>query len=340
MPEVEVLRDFLTDTVGHVRAVLLALSSSNTFVVSGAGLPIPIIQATDRMTLDLRRARRRQIPFYRTGEVSRSPFRDRLWAVPRYNPNIADQPSLQLKEREELRKDSWLAGDPDELVDALFRQGIYREVEALPPANYRVFDYVPPHTTIFDFNCDGLVGNYCAPRHIVINPHGRIDRIWGHPQSMNLLRAAARGWLLPNSTKLVLPGPEPATVTWMREYKDAALRLSTSGKFIVVIGYSFGRQRNGSIDDAESFEFVCEFLRKYPRRIVVVDPCPEHVAGLFENALRQRIYACKLYWNHLAEAACLAMEENPGVLNLLAVQSRVVRLYNERALGLVSEISG
>jgi hypothetical protein len=85
------------------------------------------------MTLDLRRACRRQIPFYRTGKVSRSPFRDRLWAVPRYNPNIADQPSLQLKEREELRKDSWLAGDPDELVDALFRQGIYREVERWLP---------------------------------------------------------------------------------------------------------------------------------------------------------------------------------------------------------------
>jgi hypothetical protein len=38
-----------------------------------------------------------------------------------------------------------------------------------------------------------------------------------------------------------------------------------------------------------------------------MDPTPEQVAGLFENRLRQRIYACRLYWNHLAEAACLAM---------------------------------
>ena len=63
---------------------------------------------------------------------------------------------------------------------------------------------------------------------------------------------------------------------------------------------------------------------------MVVDPSPGHVVGLFEDALRQRIYACKLYWNHLAKAACLAIEERSGVPNLLTVQSRIVRLYDER----------
>lgn len=74
---------------------------------------------------------------------------------------------------------------------------------------------------------------------------------------------------------------------------------------------------------------------------MVVDPYyPEHVAGLLEDILRQRIYACKLYWNHLAEAACLAMEENPRAPSLLARQNRIVRLYDERAIGLLTEISG
>lgn len=41
-------------------------------------------------------------------------------------------------------------------------------------------------------------------------------------------------------------------------------------------------------------------------------------------------YACKLYWNHLAKAACLAMQEMPGAPNLLTVQSRIVRFYDER----------
>jgi hypothetical protein len=112
----------------------------------------------------------------------------------------------------------------------------------------------------------------------------------------------------------------------MAEYKVAERYLSRRGEFLLLIGYSFGRQRNGSSDDAESLEFLRELLKKFPRQIVVVDPHPEHVAGLFEDVLRQRIYACELYWNHLAEAACLAMEENPGAPNLLALQNRIVPL--------------
>jgi hypothetical protein len=217
----ESLRDFPTNAPEHVRPVLDALSSTNLFVVCGSGLPIPIIEGMAGMPRRLRRARHRQIRFFLPGVASRSPLRDRVWDVPRYNPNVADQPSLPLREREELRKDSGLAGDPDELVDALFRQELYRKLEALAPANYRVFDYVSSPATIFDFNCDGLLGNYCSLRHIVIKPHGQIDRIWGHPGSLNFLCAAASGYRLPNSTKLILPGPEPANITAMPEYPYA-----------------------------------------------------------------------------------------------------------------------
>jgi len=338
--QVASLRDFPTNAPEHVRQVLDALSSCNLSVVCGAGLPFPIIQGMEGMPRRLRRARLRQIQFFIPGVASGSPLRDRAWKPPRYNPNAADRPSLPLKEREEFRMDPWLAGDPDELVDALFKQELQRPVEALAPYNYRVFDYVPSHATIFDFNCDGLLWNYCATRHNVINPHGRIDRIWGHPGSSNFLYAAAGGDRLPNSTKLILPGPEPANITSMPEYKVAERFLSRRGEFLLLIGYSFGRQRNGSSDDAESLEFLRELLNKFPRKIVVVDPHPEHVAGLFEDVLHQRIYACKLYWNHLAKAACLAMEENPGAPNLLARQNRIIRLYDEQAIGLLIELSG
>src|SRR5579864_9336388 len=84
----------------------------------------------------------------------------------------------------------------------------------------------------------------------------------------------------------------------MREYNVAARHFAGGGEFLLLIGYSFG-QRNGRTDDAESLEFLRELLKKFLRQIVVVDPHPEHMAGLFEDVLRLRIYACKLYWNYL-----------------------------------------
>jgi hypothetical protein len=97
-----------------------------------------------------------------------------------------------------------------------------------------------------------------------------------------------------------------------------------------VIGYSFGRHRSGSIDDAESFEFFHKLLKRFRRRIVVLDPNPDHLTGLLEDALRQRVFVSKLYWNYLAESACAAMSATPEAPNLYAVQHRIARLYDER----------
>ncbi len=147
---------------------------------------------------------------------------------------------------------------------------------------------------------------------------------------MTSILAAEFGLWLPTSTRQWLPGPEPTIITRRGDYKTAARCLSIRGGFFLPVRYAFGRQRTGAIDDAELFEFLRETLRGFHRRIVVLDPNLEAVAGLLEDALSQRIYACKLYWNHFAEAACVAMEEAPGAPNILAVGGRIARLYDER----------
>jgi hypothetical protein len=336
-----ILRDFPTDTLGHVRPVLEALSSSSLFVVLGAGVQIPTLPTAVQMPRVLRRKYHQLVPWYPVGDVPQSSLRSRLWVTSPYNPNLADQPSSSLEEREERRQNPGLAGVPDTETSALFRHILDLAREALPPVNHQGFYYVPSPAFIFDFNCDGLVRTYCAPPHIVVNPHGYIDRIWQSPESANLFHQyAARGGRLPNSKKLIEPGPEPKTITQTCGYDAAARYLSLGGQFLLLIGYSFGLQPDGSIDDVESFEFLCEHLRRFARRIVVADPHPEHVAGLFEKALGQRIHSCKVFWNHFAKAACLAVERSPGTPNLLALQDCIRHLYNGLAIGLVSEISG
>ena len=152
-----------------------------------------------------------------------------------------------------------------------------------------------------------------------------------HPDFALFFRAATDyGLLLPNFSGIWLPRPEPKWITRRHQYDLARSYLMQRGRFLLLVGYSFGRQPSGGIDDRESFEFFREILKRFPRRIVVVDPFPDHVAGLFEDALHQRIYACSLYWDCLAKAACLATEGTPDAPNLLAIQSRITRLYDER----------
>jgi hypothetical protein len=260
---------------------------------------------------------------------------------------------MPLAEREERRKDPLLAYVPNTVISTLFRHELddaharaidscANQCETLPPVNHRIFYYVPSPAFIFDFNCDGIVRSYCSPPHIVVNPHGYIDHIWRDPElAKSLHQYATYGGRLPNSNLLIEPSPEPGTMTRAREYADAARYLSLHGRFLLLIGYSFGLQSDGSIDDAESFQFLCEHLKRFRRHIVVVDPHPEHVAGLFEQALRQRIYACKLYWNYFAKAVCRSIERiSQGSLNLLALQNSIRADYNRLALGRISEISG
>jgi hypothetical protein len=328
----ESLRDFPTETAEQVRPVLRALTSLSLLVVSGAGLAVPIIPPMSTLAWQLA-LDYLQLGSFSAHAVSRSELRDRLLPAPKalFTGNRADSLGSA-----PVKLDGWqgqlVLTASDEALSALFQVKIYRPLKSMAPPNYRIFGYVQPPALLFDFNNDAFLANYCEPPHTVLNPHRNIDRRFiEHPEFALFFHAATDyGLLLPNFSHIWLPRPEPKWITRRQQYNLARCYLTQRGQFLLLVGYSFGRQPRGVIDDIESFEFFREILKRFPRQIVVVDPSPEHVAGLFEDALRQRIYACKLYWNQLAKAACLAMKETPGAPNLLAIQSRIGRLYDER----------
>ena len=274
-----------------------------------------------------------QLGSFPASKASRSELRDRLLPAPKalFSGNRADSLGGAPVKLAGWQGQLVLTAS-DEALSSLFQVKIYRPLKSTTPPNYRIFGYVQPPALLFDFNNDTLLANYCEPPHIVLNPHGNIDRRFLEHSELDLFLHAVTdyGLRLPNVSQIWLPRPEPKWITQRHEYHLARYYLTQRGQFLLFVGYSFARQPSGGIDDAESFEFFREILKRFPRRIVVVDPSPEHVAGLFEDALRQRIYACKLYWNHFAKAACLAMDEIPGAPNLLAVQSIISRHYDER----------
>jgi hypothetical protein len=223
-----------------------------------------------------------------------------------------------------------LTGAPDSTLEALFQIETFRVINPVPPVNYRAFLYVPPPALFFDFNTDGQLPRYCCPPHLVLNPHGAIDHsILERINPDELLRYSSYGVRI-NSTWLLFPSPEFPAITRSHEYELASRFLSGPGTVFLAIGYSFGLQRSGQIHDAESFAFIIENLKRSRRHLVVVDPHPDHLAGLLEDALHQPVRACSLYWNHFAESACQAMEETPNAPNLYVLRRRIARLYDER----------
>ena len=74
-------------------------------------------------------------------------------------------------------------------------------------------------------------------------------------------------------------------------------------RFIVLIGYSFGEQRDtGLIDDSETFAMLTELLVWCPRPILVIDPWPERIVDRMAASLRRpSVSSLRCRWNVLAE---------------------------------------
>jgi len=315
-----------------VRWVLNALTSRNLFVVSGAGLAIPIIPAMSTLARQIVSSYM-DLGSYPARRVHLSEIKARL--LPPLKELLAVN-RADAGARVGFRVEPWraqlLLGVYDEALVSLFQRAIYREIEAIPPVNYRALYYVKAPTLLFDFNNDTLLRRYISPPHIVLNPHGSIERrLLGSPDYDVFIRAAVDfGLEPPNPMRIWYPRPEPKWITERREYSVARRYLSFSGDVFLSIGYSFGRTLSGTIDDVESFEFFRDILKRRPRRVVVLDPQPEHVVGLFEDALRQRIYACRLYWDCLASAICQTVEQNGWSSRLPELNSQISKLYDAR----------
>jgi hypothetical protein len=134
-------------------------------------------------------------------------------------------------------------------------------------------------------------------------------------------------WRFPNGALPI--GPEPPGIARTAHYQRASALFPTV-EFVVLIGYSFGRRKLGGLDDTETFGFVVDLLRKYPKTLLVVDKDPTPIAGELQEAASLRtVYAIQAEWNHLSRAI-LNVAHRRGCydsLSLLRFCSEIQREY-------------
>jgi hypothetical protein len=169
-------------------------------------------------------------------------------------------------------------------------------------------------STFFNMNVDGLARRYC-PGHYVLEPHGRIPPKLVRSSRWNKLIDVLLefGFRAPKPPGVLLPQPEPISITDRTAY-SAARTLFHTGRYMVVIGYSFGKSaRHDTFDDVETFEFFRELLRGTGKTVLVLSPEPEFVGYLCREAMRKdSVHELPVYWNHLSTAILFALKSSGG----------------------------
>lgn len=308
-------------------ALLEALSTPWAFLVTGAGVSVPHVPLSPRLISRWATKYHTLIGGYPVERRPMTPLRERLLApvLPFHSPSPGRLHSAF------PNLDPFLVGIPDAAVAAFFEWALYRPFLPVAPSNYGVFGLVLRPAIIFDFNLDGQMAVYAPRGHVVLSPHGTVDpEIIEHDHYGGFLRGAADyGLPMPVLRARHLPGPEPSTMTRRPEYRHA-LRLFPFCKVFVLIGYSFGSQPKG-IDDAESFEFFVELLRRHRIPVVVADSNPEPIAGMLEDRIRRgNVYACDVFWDLFSSSACTVGEFDPWFLDLCGRHVEILSLYRRR----------
>ena len=198
-----------------------------------------------------------------------------------------------------ISQNEWDALIPNELVELLLARELTRP-HAAPARQYRFFDHCAP-SVIFNYNNDPL-GDAIHRRHVHLRPHGMVNPHWVHAPVVDL---AIRHLAIPQDWIAALayhrPLPEPTNMTLRPPYR-LLQRYFEALEIVVIIGYSFGAQPSGALDDAESFEMLTDLLRWRPKPVLVIEPAPELLAErLIATTRGGRVSMLRCKWNVLAE---------------------------------------
>ncbi|MCX5814555.1 MAG: hypothetical protein NT178_18735 [Proteobacteria bacterium] len=219
-------------------------------------------------------------------------------------------------------------GDPtegtDQITAALLRYLFPSAVHAMvlqqlsPPQNapladqYGLFLRAAKPSTFFNMNVDGLARRYCLG-HYVLEPHGRIPpALVRSPRWDEVIDALLEfGFAAPQIPGVLLPQPEPITITSRAAYL-AARPLFYAGRYFVIIGYSFGKSsQHDTFDDIETFEFFRELLRSTGKTVLVLSPEPGFVGFLCREAMRRSsVHELAVYWDHLSAAVSCVFRDS------------------------------
>jgi hypothetical protein len=171
-------------------------------------------------------------------------------------------------------------------------------------AQYLVFDRFAP-SVLLNFNNDNLA-EVVHRKHLRLRPHGAIDAEFVHASIVDeaiwYLGTVPESWI--EQLTYHRPLPEPIDITNRQEYRLLP-RCWETLHAVVVIGYSFGEQRqSGLIHDSESFDQIVDLLRWRPKAVLVIGPEPGAVASRLETGIRRRVSTLACKWNVLAQFIC------------------------------------
>jgi hypothetical protein len=187
-------------------------------------------------------------------------------------------------------------------LDLLVQKQLSYPLRQAIPAQYQFLRSVGAPSLFFSFNLDGLAKACLGDVHVVLEPHGTVDREWTEAPDFDTLLEWALDIELPHLRPKLLPGPEPTSITGSVPYLRARnwIRRAPS---VSLIGYSFGKNDRGH-DDEESFEYVIEHVTATSCVLFVVSPDPFELAALIEERLRsKRVLPVALYWDVFTKAA-------------------------------------
>lgn len=269
-------------TVVALRRFLWAVAQPRTFYVLGAGASYGLIPVTTGLR-NIIEKEYHSIGIYPAVKEHPSPLFERM---------IGTIPSHEQDIRRQL-----LTHMPHGALDLLTQRALWRPKTDLIPPQYGFFELTPSPATIFNFNLDGLASLHCAHRHIVLEPHGRIDDLWFERADFKALLEGtiAYGLSLPHLSAKVLPSPEADGITLRPPYVKAQALLPYA-RAIIILGYSFG-QRSNEFDDSNSLEFFVTLFKRNPRPILVISPTPlELVERLRDRLQTSNVHDVPMRW--------------------------------------------
>jgi len=226
-----------------------------------------------------------------------------------------------------------LRAERGKLINAMVLQQLAPATRSPLVDQYGVFLLAAKPSTFFNMNVDGLAGQYCLG-HYVLEPHGRIPpALVRSPKWNEIIHILLEfGFSPPQIPGVLLPLPEPVTVTSRAAYSTAR-RLFSLGQYLVIIGYSFGKlSQIDTFDDVETFEFFRELLRHSNKTVLVLSPEPAFVGFLCREAMqRSSVHELPLYWDHLSAAISSVLRDSGqrDFLSLSGMTSEVLYRYDQ-----------
>lgn len=298
----------------EIHKLLSAMSSPRPFIYLGAGASRPLLPGTSEIRDIVRR------DFAALGS----------WPAPG-DRNCALFDTIFHDFVPETSTD-WLLFSNRARLALFVQKAITAHLTRRPPAQYAVLKWTSPRAVLFNYNLDSLASYYVGHKRQVLTPHGSIDREWTTaPEIMEYLE-----WSLETDLRSfrfkVLPGPEQTDVTRQRCFSFARPKL-TEATAVIIVGYSFARNRFGKLDDSESFEYLVEAQEKSSCPIYIVNDRPTDLEVRMQSRLKsKRVQLIQLRWDIFSNAIlplldrCSSLGDLDSQAGILAVGQRYTNL--------------